>query len=103
MPYGHFLKGLTHDSGQKLEFFPLLPFKQNRPRNNVSWPSVYKTSLARLKNKDFAKSPYEDFFKGVNPWFWSKITIFFLLLFLNKIGLEIMFPDHPLRKQAYLD
>ena len=26
-----FSKGLTHDSGQKLEFFPLLAFKQNRP------------------------------------------------------------------------
>ena len=41
------LKGLTHDSGQKLEVFPLLVFKQNRP--------------------------------------------------------EIMFADHPVRKQAYLD
>ena len=42
-----FSKGLTHDSGQKLEFFPFLAFK--------------------------------------------------------KIGLEIMFPDHPVRKLAYLD
>ena len=42
-----FSKGLTHDSGQKLEFFPLIRF--------------------------------------------------------NQIGLEIMFADHPLRKQAYLD
>ena len=24
-------------------------------------------------------------------------------LLLNKIGLEIMFPNHPVRKQAYLD
>ena len=29
-PYGgFFLKGLTHDSGQKLEFSSLLAFKQN--------------------------------------------------------------------------
>ena len=42
-----FSKGLTHDSGQKLEFFPLLA--------------------------------------------------------LNKIGLEMMFPDHPVREQAFLD
>ena len=26
-----FSKVLTHDSGQQLEVFPLLPFKQNRP------------------------------------------------------------------------
>ena len=46
-PMEIFSKGLTHDSGQKLEFFPLIRFKQN--------------------------------------------------------SLEIMFADHPLRKQAYLD
>ena len=28
---------------------------------------------------------------------------FFLCLLLNKIGLEIMFADHPVRKQAYVD
>ena len=28
---------------------------------------------------------------------------FFLCLILNKIGVEIKFPDHPVRKQAYLD
>ena len=32
-----------------------------------------------------------------------KNWIFFLWLLLKKIGLEIMFPDHPVRKQAYLD
>ena len=30
-PMEIFSKGLTHDFGQKLEFFPLLAFKQNRP------------------------------------------------------------------------
>ena len=29
-PMGVFSKGLTHDFGQKLEFFPLLAFKKNR-------------------------------------------------------------------------
>ena len=79
-----FSKGLTHDSGQKSEFFPFLPFKKNRLWNNVSWPSVYKRSLARLKNKDFANSPYGDFFKQVNPWFWSKIRIFSFASFETK-------------------
>ena len=26
-----FVRGTTHDFGQKLEFFPMLAFKQNRP------------------------------------------------------------------------
>ena len=43
-----FSKGLTHDSGQKLEFFPLIRCK-------------------------------------------------------HKKGIETMFADHPVRKQAYLD
>ena len=28
---------------------------------------------------------------------------FFLCLLLNKIGLKIMFADHPVRKEAYLE
>ena len=28
---------------------------------------------------------------------------FFLCFLLNKIGLKIMFADHPVRKKAYLD
>ena len=60
-------KGLTHDSDQKLEFFPLIRFKQNGPCNNVFWPSAKKTSLPRLKNKDFTKSPYGDFFLRGEP------------------------------------
>ena len=35
-PMEIFLKGLTHDFGQKLEFSSLLAFKQNRPWKNVS-------------------------------------------------------------------
>ena len=31
-----FSKGLTHDSGEKLEFFLLLAFKQNRPGKKYS-------------------------------------------------------------------
>ena len=38
-PMEIFSEGLTHDSGQQLEVFPLLAFKQNRPWNNVCWPS----------------------------------------------------------------
>ena len=89
-----FSKWLTQDSGEKLEFFAFLAFKENRPWNNVSWPSSKKTSLPTLKNKDFTKSPYGDFFKGVNPWFWSKIRIFSLLPFKqNRLWNNVSWPS----------
>ena len=47
--------------------------------------------------------PMQMFFKGVNPWLWSKIEIIFFSLLLNNIALKIMFGDHPVRKQVYLD
>ena len=44
----------------------------------------------------------EIFSKGVTHDSGQKLEVFPLLV-LNKIGLEIMFADHPVRKQAYLD
>ena len=38
-PMEIFSKGWTTDSGQQLEVFPLLPFRQNGSENNVCWPS----------------------------------------------------------------
>ena len=71
-----FLKGLTHDSGQQLEFF--LSLLLNKKRLEIMFPDhpVRKQAYLDWKIKDFTKSPYGDFFKGVNPWFWSKIRIF---------------------------
>ena len=46
--------------------------------------------------------PMEISSKGLTQDSGQKLS-FFPLLLLNKIGLEIMFPDHPVRKQAYLD
>ena len=42
------------------------------------------------------------FFKGLTYDLGQKWN-FLLCLFLNKMGLEIMFADHPVRKQAFLD
>ena len=44
----------------------------------------------------------EIFSKGLGHDFGQKLGFFPLLTF-KKMGLEIMFPDHPLRKEAYLD
>ena len=46
--------------------------------------------------------PMEIFSKGLTHDFGQELE-FFLCLLLNKKRLEIMFPDHPVRKQAYLD
>ena len=65
-----------------MKLFSLLGFKLNRPWNNVCWPSSKKTSLPRLKNKDFTKSPYADaFLKGLTHEFGQKLKLFSLLAF----------------------
>ena len=49
---------------------------------------VWKQAQLDWKNKDFTKLPYGDFFKGVNPWIWSKIGIFLFVSFLTKYALK---------------
>ena len=39
-----------------------------------------RNAFLDYKNKKFKKSKNWDFFKGVSPWFWSKIGIFFRFL-----------------------
>ena len=51
-----------------------------------------KNDIVRHKNKNFKQSKNGDFFKGVNPWFWSKNGHFFYL-FLANIGQENVFYD----------
>ena len=41
-------------------------------------------------NIDFTQWPYWDFFKGVHPWFWSKIGNFIFACFWTKITLELI-------------
>ena len=57
-------------------FFSFIHFKQNRPWNNLFWPSALKTSLPRLKNKDFTKLPYGHFLKGLTHDFTQKLKFF---------------------------
>ena len=41
--------------------------------------------------------------KGLGPWFWSKIGIFFIFFILGKIGEENVFHYIPERKDAFLE
>ena len=70
----------------------------------VFWGSLRKKkSPPRLKkNIWFFIDATLVFFKGVNPWFWSKHGILSLYVFVQMV-LEIMFDDHWGRKQALFD
>ena len=50
-------------------------------------------AFLNYKNKNFKKSKNWDFSKGVSPWFWSKIGIFFRFFFLGKIDQKNIFYD----------
>ena len=64
----------------------------NSSRRFRSWGSRVMAFL-NYKNKNFKKSKNWDFSKGVSPWFWSKIGIFFRFFFLGKIDQKNIFYD----------
>ena len=60
-----------------------------------------KNAFLGYKNSIFKKWKICDFWKGVNPWFWSKI-VHFSISFLVIIGQENVFYDSLERKSAFL-
>ena len=68
----HFPKGLINGFGPKMADFPTF-FLGNIGQENVFYdiPEQKNDFLDYKKNK-FKKSKNWHFFKGVNPWFWSK-------------------------------
>ena len=67
-----FSKRLTHGFGPKLAIFPSF-FFGNIGQENVFYDILErKNAFLCYKNKKFKKSKNWHFFKGVNPWFWSK-------------------------------
>ena len=78
-----FPKGLVHGFGQKSLIFADVYFRENRPGKCVlNQKSVFydilegRNAFLDYKNKKLKKSKNWDFFKGVSPWFWSKIGTF---------------------------
>ena len=63
---------------------------------------IRKQAFLVSTNIDFTQWTYWDFFKGVNPWFWSKIGQISSQFDFGQMSLEIMFDVHPIRKQAFL-
>ena len=58
---------------------------------------VRKRAFLDYKKADFIKWLYWIFLKRVNQWFWLKLGNY-----LDKMGLEIKFDDHQLRKHPFL-
>ena len=68
-----FPKGLTRGMGQKLPFFNLFFFLGNIGKENVFNDILERKKLFYAIKTISSKSRKTDiFFKGINPWFWSK-------------------------------
>ena len=87
---------------QKWPFFQFY-FLGNIGQENVFYDILeLKKAFLGYKNKKFKKSKSWHFFKGVNPWFWSKSGHFLHFLFLCIIGQENVFYYILERENAFL-
>ena len=90
------------DLVQTWSFFELF-FFFNIFQENVFYNILEgKNAFLGSKNKKFKKSKYWHFFKGFNPWFWSKNGSFSNFSFLVNIFQENVFYDILERKIAFL-
>ena len=81
MPYCFFLKGLTHDFGQKVKILPLLVFGQNGPGDNVLMIiEVKKQALLDYKRWILHTCLRGIFSKGLTHDFGHKIKILSLFV-----------------------
>ena len=87
---------------QKWPIFQLF-FLGNVGQENVFYDILErKNAFLGYKNKKFKKSKNWHFFKGVNPWFWSKNGLFSNFFFSGNIGHENVFYDILKKKNDFL-
>ena len=71
--YWHFSKGVNPWFWSKNGHFSKFVLLGNIGHENVFYDIVeQKNVFLSYKNKNFKKAKNWHFFKGVNPWFWSK-------------------------------
>ena len=88
-----------YKNGHFCSFF----FVGNMGQENVLYIILeQKNAYVRQKNKKFKKSKIWHFYKGVNPWVWSKNGHFFNFILLGSVGQEDMFYVILERKNAFL-
>ena len=98
-----FSKGVNPWFLSKIGHFSIFLFLSILGEENVFYDILEpKNALLVFKNKKFKKSRNWDFCKGVNPWFWSKISHFSMFFFLGIIGQENVFYDILERKNAFV-
>ena len=99
----HFSKGVNPWFLSKNGHFSNFFFLGNIDQENVFYDILErKNAFLGYKNKKFKKSKKWHFFKGVNPWFWSKNGHFANFYFLGNIDQENVFYDILERKNAFL-
>ena len=87
---------------QKWPFFQLY-YLGNIGQENVFYDILQrKNAFLGCKKKNSKNSKNSHFFKGVNPWFWSKNGHFTNLYFLGNTGQENVFYGIRERKNAFL-
>ena len=73
----HFSKGVRPWFWSKIGHFSIFFFKGNIGKENVFYDILQRKNVfLSYKSKKFKKSKNCHFFKGVSPWFWSKIGHF---------------------------
>ena len=98
-----FSKGVNPCSWSKNGHFSNFVFSGNIGQANVFYDLVERNNaFLDYKNKKVNKSKNWHFFKGVNPWFWSKIGHFSNFVFLSNIGQANVFYHILEQKNAFL-
>ena len=68
------------------KFFHLFIWGKISPENASNDILQRKNAFSDYKNKNLIKSKSKHSFKGVGPWFWSKLLKFSIFLILGKRG-----------------
>ena len=98
-----FSKGVNPCSRSKNGHFSNFVFSGIIGQANIFYDLVErKNAFLDYKNKKVNKSKNWHFFKGVNPWFWSKIGHFSNFVFLSNIGQANVFYHILEQKNAFL-
>ena len=88
----HFSKGVNPWFLSKHGHFSNFYFLSNVPHENVFYDILErKNAFLGYKNKTFKKLKIDIFFRGVNPWFWSRKGHFSNFYFKGNVGRKMSF------------
>ena len=103
MPFFQLFCEAIHGFGQKLAMFSIFLSGNLGPENGFFYDILrWKNAFVSFKNKELKKTKNWYVFKGVSPWFWSKIGHFSIFSFLGNLSQENVFYDILERKRAFL-